>query len=313
MHKNVPAENASAPAVHPGADPDRPCPARKKPHPAGIMRAKPKLTRRVDRRVDPPRSMSEVIVKASAGLCTSVAMNTPRPALPRPARTLKSAATALASAMPPTSEWIIKPNAADPHGRARTAVSVASPGTGWESDCAALPARFVRGMLDCVIAVIHLGGICVRLVVVKREKSFQKKQCEQPERGPRNRRGRSNPDGLGQHVKKRGAQHRSGRKAEVHLQARVVQDGRQREQPPQDADDQNSQAERAERDRHVACLWSVRPHTLTNELIFDPTVAIDSCTGSAPDEIIKERSQGVRSEVERVIVLNPGGRFESTH
>jgi hypothetical protein len=70
MHKKVPAEKANALAVHDDAElePSPPIPSAKKATPAGIMRPKPKFTKRADQRDDPPRSMREVIVRASAGL-----------------------------------------------------------------------------------------------------------------------------------------------------------------------------------------------------------------------------------------------------
>ena len=55
------------------------------------------------------------MVSASAGLWTSVAMKTPKPAPSAPRPTSKSAATALARAIPPIREWTARPMTAGPH------------------------------------------------------------------------------------------------------------------------------------------------------------------------------------------------------
>src|SRR3954471_7774820 len=110
MQRNVPAENARAPAVQVPGEPDpRPVvPIQNRATPAGIISAKPRLTRCVYRRggpgrghkaggwgggggygrAAPARSINAVIVRASAGLWTNVATNTPKPApaAPRPTR-----------------------------------------------------------------------------------------------------------------------------------------------------------------------------------------------------------------------------------
>ena len=88
MHRKVPAEKAKAPAVQEEAVLEwiPPKPNAKKTAPAGIISPKPILTSKADQRVEPARNMSDVIVKASAGLCTRVAIKTPRPALPNPVR-----------------------------------------------------------------------------------------------------------------------------------------------------------------------------------------------------------------------------------
>src|SRR5262249_62418232 len=71
----------------PTAPPPR-VPSQKRATPAGIIRANPRLSRCVYRRAAPDRSIREVIVRASAGLWTRVATNTPNPApvAPRPTR-----------------------------------------------------------------------------------------------------------------------------------------------------------------------------------------------------------------------------------
>ena len=88
MQRKVPAEKAKAPAVQAEAVLEwiPPMPRAKKAAPAGIMSPKPTLTSKADHRVDPARNMSDVIVKASAGLWTKVATKTPRPVFPNPVR-----------------------------------------------------------------------------------------------------------------------------------------------------------------------------------------------------------------------------------
>ena len=93
------------------------------------------------------------------------------------------------------------------------------------------------------VPAVRARRIRARLVMVKREESLQEEQGQEAERRPVDRRDRSDANGFGHHVKKRRAQHRAGRKAEVDLQPRVVEDSRQRQQAPQDTDGQNSQAE----------------------------------------------------------------------
>ena len=88
MQRKVPAEKARAPAVSddaaaPGRCP--PSPSEEQDHAGGNHQPEAEIheVRRPAGR-DPPRTMSEVIVKASAGLCTSVATRTPVPRLPMP-------------------------------------------------------------------------------------------------------------------------------------------------------------------------------------------------------------------------------------
>ena len=64
------------------------------------MSAKPELTRCADQRAEPALTISAVIVKASAGLCTRVARKTPIPAAPRVPRVWKSAAAAISRRNP---------------------------------------------------------------------------------------------------------------------------------------------------------------------------------------------------------------------
>ena len=95
--------------------------------------------------------------------------------------------------------------------------------------------RVLRMLRAACVRIGHGRG-CVRFVVVKREKPLEKKQGQEPNCRPMNGRRRSDPHRLGQHVKKGRPKHRSCRKAQVHLKPRVVEDRRQRQKSPEDAD-----------------------------------------------------------------------------
>ena len=327
MHKNVPAEKARAPAVHGRAVLARipPNPKREQDDSGGDHEPEAEIHehRRPAGRSRP--SISEVIVKASAGLWTSVARKTPRPALPSPARTSKSAATLLASATPPTSEWTASPMAAEPHGRAFCALRPDGATLDDRLSCAdrahgsARRGHGLRRRTRCAPS-----GASLRLVVVKREESFEEEQCQETDRRPGNRRGRSHPHGFGHHVKKSGAEHRAGRKAQVDLQTRVVEYGRQRQNTAQDADRHDGQAERAQRDRHVACLASEAADRLTRHrgTAHKPTlpstgclgqrsVANDPCGESASDEIMNVDVRASGPSFERTSSLTDAAGSES--
>src|SRR5262249_23607191 len=83
----VPAEKprASAAIRRAASGASRPIPRAKRAIPSGIIRAKPRFTRWAVGRRAPPPSIRLTIVRASAGLCTTVATKTPHDRGPGPA------------------------------------------------------------------------------------------------------------------------------------------------------------------------------------------------------------------------------------
>jgi hypothetical protein len=140
-------------------------------------------------------------------------MNTPQPALPRPARLLKSAATARAS-----DERLNNKPKGGRSPRERLHRRPGHPaGVCTRTRGGAIRARFVMGILHAVFMAMHHGTMRVWLMVVKREESFEEKEGQEADRRPVDRCDRSHPDGFRHHVKKGSAQHRAGRKAQVDL------------------------------------------------------------------------------------------------